>query len=834
MVFWGPPSLLHLLLSLQALTQWLGVLRIKPVSKGGIIIRWFPSSPELQAVTASHTPGDAASTESGESSDSHDGDSAASADPENVSASSRRQWASGMATQASADNEGSRSTLAQRLEKQLEQLRSQRRRIQTRLRNQRCRWSVEDNYVKYRMRKRSAPSPSPENLMRIRATYRSAVDKKRREMSVVEQSIREIELQEATLRARLLECRRGCRQTPAAHITEGAPGPSASPNQFEGKSPYIGPHSAAMAARKDNAPESTKPHRRAAATQMTSCASLADSGGGGSGPPLGVEERLELARAQKRRTQMSLHSLRHHWLTEAAYVKYRTVAAKSRRYRTGRSPVSPLPETLEWYKSRYRSTAHQKRQQMSVLEQSIREMEIEEAKLRALLLGCLTKGGEAPAEPGTERHPRPSTPTAPSEGLGAQGGPGVQGVSAGRESGELPEATSPVPGCSWWSTSPPATSLRPLSESGEPGPSAEERVTRLQNELRLLRARRTNLLEKRRSIRRKWRDVCTFIKVRLQKMNNRRQKMNMAAIGLSPELHQQLSQEYRERYPQRLAHLENLSKEIMMLEETEHRLAVQLLHARQSSDLAAEAQTQAPALSSSTEPAETSAMAGRHAPGDTRHVTSDLAERQSEAASEQPSDEAVVSPFFAQDPTPSSRAVTTTEGAWRESAALSAIGYSMSSGDLTSSDWIRHVESTSRSPSSLISHHQTALSFAAGDPQAAVSAGPWSIGDCGTPPYSLPPPFVQPGAAYATGDPRTESDIPEDVLEFVLSHSAPAVPSPGDRNVLLEESTASFLQPWSSEYSPPPIVSPSEQAATSASWFQPTTSTSDDGATPSA
>ncbi|KEP60449.1 UNVERIFIED_CONTAM: hypothetical protein HHA_287440 [Hammondia hammondi] len=677
---------------------------------GGIIILWFPSSPDLQAVTASHTPGDATSTESGESLDSHDGDSAASADPENVSASSRRQWSSGMATQASADNEGSRSTLAQRLEKQLEQLRSQRSRIQTRLRNQRWRWSVEDNYVKYRMRKRSAPSSSPEILAQIRARYLSGVDKKRGEMSVVEQSIREMKSQEATLRARILECRRGCRQTPEEPSIEDAAVTSTSAGQHQGSAEAAvtsGGDDASGVSRGQGSPATRGSSRLASAWNQTP---PADSGGGGSGRSVSLKETLELVRAQMSRKRVSLHSLRHHWLTEAAYVKYRTVAAKSKRAKKGGSPVTPSPETLEGYRARYWSTVDEKRQQMSVLEQSIREMEIEEAKLRALLLGCLTKGGEAPAEPGTEGHPRPSTPTAQSGGLVAQGGPGVQGVSAGRESGELPEATSPVPGCSWWSTSPPATSLRPPAESGEPGPSAEERVTWLERDINQLRSRRMRLVEMRRCVRQRWTDEGRFVKMSLQSLNNRLEKMNMAAIGLSPELHQRLSQEYRERYPQRLARLENLSKEIMMLEETEQRLAVQLLHARQSRDVAAETQTQASALSSSTERAEASEVAGRHSPRGTTEVTTDPAEHQSEPALEKPLNEAVVSPFFAQIPTPSSAAVTTTEGAWRESAALSSIGYSMSSGDLTSSEWIRHVESTSRSPSSLISHHQAAPS----------------------------------------------------------------------------------------------------------------------------
>ncbi|EPR56881.1 hypothetical protein TGGT1_410940 [Toxoplasma gondii GT1] len=152
MVFWGPPSLLRLLISLHALVQWLGVFRSKPVSKAGIIIVWFRSSPELQAVTASHTPGDAASKESGESSDGHDGDSAASENPDDVSESSRRQGTSGVAPLTSPEDEASRSTLARRLEKELAQLRAQRRRFQDNRRHQRRRWSSEDSYVKYRLK----------------------------------------------------------------------------------------------------------------------------------------------------------------------------------------------------------------------------------------------------------------------------------------------------------------------------------------------------------------------------------------------------------------------------------------------------------------------------------------------------------------------------------------------------------------------------------------------------------------------------------------------------------------------------------------------------------
>ncbi|EPT31165.1 hypothetical protein TGME49_287430, partial [Toxoplasma gondii ME49] len=308
--------------------------------------------------------------------------------------------------------------------------------------------------------------------------------------------------------------------------------------------------------------------------------------------------------------------------------------------------------------------------------------------------------------------------------------------------------------------------------------------------------------------------------------------LQMAAIVLSPALHEQLSRQYRERCPQRLALMEDLSKDIRMLEEQEQRLAAQLQHARQSRDLAAETQTQASAFSSSTEQAETSDMAGQSSPRGTTQVPRDLVERQSEPALEKPLDEAVASPFVAQTPFRSPMPVTTTEGAWRESAAVASTTHSMASGDLTtSSDWLTHAERTSESASSLIWHYQTTPLFAAGAPQAVVCGGPCTSGDSGGPPYSLSPTVEHAGAAHTTGDPRTESDMPEDVVEFVLSYSAPAVMASEDGAALFAESAPSFIQPWSSEYPPPRIVSPSEQAATSASLFQPTTSASDEGAT---
>ncbi|KYF38510.1 hypothetical protein TGARI_372420, partial [Toxoplasma gondii ARI] len=196
-------------------------------------------------------------------------------------------------------------------------------------------------------------------------------------------------------------------------------------------------------------------------------------------------------------------------------------------------------------------------------------------------------------------------------GPGAQGGPGIHAVPPETESAELPEATSPVPGCSWWSTSPPLTSLRPRPKGVEPGSAADERVSRLQIDINRIRASRLKLVEVRRCIRRRWSDEESFVNLRLQSLNVSRKKKNMAAIVLSPELHQQLSRQYRERCPQRFALMEDLSKEIRMLEEKEQSLTAQLWHARKSSYFAAETRTQASGVSSSTEPAETSDMAGQ-------------------------------------------------------------------------------------------------------------------------------------------------------------------------------------------------------------------------------
>ncbi|KYK62302.1 hypothetical protein TGPRC2_427500, partial [Toxoplasma gondii TgCatPRC2] len=142
----------------------------------------------------------------------------------------------------------------------------------------------------------------------------------------------------------------------------------------------------------------------------------ADSGSGGSGLLLGLEERLELVRAQKRRTQTNLQSRRHHWSSEDAYIKYRTLASKRHRAKTGKAAEFPSPETLEKYKKSYWSQVDAKRQDMLVSEQSILDMEIEEAQLRAMLLECRSKASEAPTEPSTEGHAGASTSTSQSQG----------------------------------------------------------------------------------------------------------------------------------------------------------------------------------------------------------------------------------------------------------------------------------------------------------------------------------------------------------------------------------------------------------------------------------
>ncbi|KEP60426.1 UNVERIFIED_CONTAM: hypothetical protein HHA_456540 [Hammondia hammondi] len=339
-----------------------------------------------------------------------------------------------------------------------------------------------------------------------------------------------MELQEATLRARLLECRRRCNQTPAEHGTEGPPDPSTSTPQFQG--------SAEAAEFLEGGDDSTlsRDRRRKHTRSSSRLASarrpmpLADCGGGGSGLPLGLEERLELVLAQKRRAQTHLHSRRHQWSTEDAYIKYRTLATNRRRAKTGAAPVFPSPETLERYKKSYWSRVDEKRQDMLVSEQSIREMEIEEAQLRQMLLECRSKGGETPTEPSTGGHSGVSTSTTQSQGIQTSGLQDPEDLSAKGESTDLPGEDSPRPGCSWWSGSSPPSSLRSTTKGAEPSPSAEDRVTMLQRDLELLRARKTNLVAMRRSIRDKWKDEFVYVNVRLRSLNRRRKEKNVSYV----------------------------------------------------------------------------------------------------------------------------------------------------------------------------------------------------------------------------------------------------------------------------------------------------------------
>ncbi|ESS28204.1 hypothetical protein TGVEG_442230, partial [Toxoplasma gondii VEG] len=154
-------------------------------------------------------------------------------------------------------------------------------------------------------------------------------------MSVVEQSIREMELQEATLRARLHECRRGCSQGPEEPSTEDVAGTSTSAGHLQGSADAAeasgGDDDSGVS--RDQARHSTQSSSRLASSRGLTLP--ADSGGGDSGTSLSLEERLKLVRATRSRQQLQLRVRRHHWASEKAYIKYRTGAAKSKSSERG-------------------------------------------------------------------------------------------------------------------------------------------------------------------------------------------------------------------------------------------------------------------------------------------------------------------------------------------------------------------------------------------------------------------------------------------------------------------------------------------------------------------
>ncbi|KEP60713.1 UNVERIFIED_CONTAM: hypothetical protein HHA_250115 [Hammondia hammondi] len=116
-------------------------------------------------------------------------------------------------------------------------------------------------------------------------------------------------------------------------------------------------------------------------------------------------------------------------------------------------------------------------------------------------------------------------------------------------------------------------------------------------------------------------------------------------------------------------------------------------------------------------------------------------------------------------------------------------------------------------------------------PAAAAPSGHRSNEVTGGSLSSPPRPFEHHTAAYSTGESQSESEIPQELLDFILSHSTPAATSSGDATAPRQKAVPSSSGPCSPPYSPPPIVFPTEQVETSYSWdslsssaFDPSTS----------
>ncbi|KFG64203.1 hypothetical protein TGRUB_250115, partial [Toxoplasma gondii RUB] len=101
---------------------------------------------------------------------------------------------------------------------------------------------------------------------------------------------------------------------------------------------------------------------------------------------------------------------------------------------------------------------------------------------------------------------------------------------------------------------------------------------------------------------------------------------------------------------------------------------------------------------------------------------------------------------------------------------------------------------------------------------AAAPPGHWSSEVTGRSTSYPPRPFEHHTAAYSTGDSHSESEIPLELVDFILSHSTPTATSSVDAPAPRQKAVPSPSGPWSPPYSPPPIVSPTEQAETRYSW----------------
>nr|CEL70954.1 TPA: hypothetical protein BN1204_066175 [Neospora caninum Liverpool] len=790
-----------------------------------MLFLWWRFLPELPAVTASRAP-HAPGVDSAESSDGGDEGSAgrensqadSTKSSELVSSCGRPTGSAGSGASCAGPDLSIGATLAE--------LRDRKRKLKYRLNNLRARWSTEEKYVRHRLRHQKTSTstegtqgdtaPVTSDMLEMsRAIYRSVAREKKAQMDRLERDLRSLESEEARLVA-----------TQALLGTEGGGAPPELTTTDQSGSSTSATETRDQAAR--GLPQGL---RESMATESPDTVSEDDAEPGCSytqsglsslagkqtpedrqwamysGSGASIRGRLLLLGARKRKVEENIRRLEDRWTSLESYMRFRT-GTRISPSQSADAPARPLsPASIKLYTKWYTRGKARRQNRLSVLRCTLQILRQEECALQEALNA---DGGGGPPELTTTDQSGPSTSATGTRDPAAQGLTQLPLIPTSTVPTDLgPEVA--IPGCSWWTVSPAgagdgltqAAVVHRQQHVHPLGPDVDE-ADRLMCIISGLRCRRKD-------IRNRWRSLTAYVSNTFSNRNQRRKAQGLKPLALTPALQQHYAKQYRERADKHLHEAEDIKTEIRRLEKRHYELLVASCRGHPGSHHSGATDSQRSGVVST-------AITGDERTGDDPHVM------------RPPEQVQRPSPRFQTRPASQMTPAESEVPPLGAPASPPPFPHSFHPGETSGWSPTLQLDETSSAPAFVQAHPggaRTPAHVSTVDTPAAASAVPCSSGEGGGPEYSHRQFLEHQEADHSAATAHSENDIPEEVLEFILSHTTSGKAGSGATHDPTTVTGPPQTQPWFPPNSTPLIgVHPAPHPIHSHWWPRPSSTSS--------
>ncbi|EPT25166.1 hypothetical protein TGME49_250115 [Toxoplasma gondii ME49] len=533
------------------------------------------------------------------------------------------------------------------------------------------------------------------------------------------------------------------------------------------------------------------------------------------------EDQLVLLHQRRMRLKNMLKTLRCRWSSEEKFLKQKMQKQKSVSSERAETDV------LREMKKRYRQAVGDRRRRMQDLQVEITSVEDEEKRLRA----TITSQRRDTAAYDPTQQDRPRTSTASTSAVAAASPPHRpsqhSGVSQGSHTGDSVtrqgSTADSLPG------GPSSSSAAGQAPGGQPAGSS--RLMKTEDKLAVVTAKKGVLKQKLKHLLRVWGTESGYLAFRMKPLGLYTQRGPSAS---GSEIAANLRRRYRELLPEKEKSMDQLRWQIRALEEQEDQLRDELWEANfpvagEELQQRTTGEPSAPLLPEPITSHHSQDMIATGAIPPYPHSQQPVPQASSSTASSTTSmsgDPLLLHGANSRHMPPKSPPPYTLPAPHpsRQEDSPRADRFTLGTGSRSclppSCTWQRLAPTLSSTEP--VDAQLNALWPPARSPivarAAAASPGHWSSEVTGRSTSYPPRPLEHHTAAYSTRESHSESEIPLELVDFILSHSTPTATSSVDATAPRQKAVPSSSGSWSPPYSPPPIISPTEQAETSYSW----------------